>query len=251
MDKLKGAKVASTGALTLLYDTPAGCCDIHVMDIKSGKIVGQEKLGFVAGQQLEPLDFAVVQNGYALAGALSNTPEKIGAVSISGKIGNELTTIQGKERYYFSAVAAGEYLYAVGNSLEFGGGVLSAFLSKEGESPELVAEKFSKSAGSRTLSFGHLCAGFSHEAFTGPNSKPYQEFEFVVAPILDQGSKTGSSDYKIATSGPLAFTSVFPYVQRNQLFIVINAQEFDEVTRGFNNRIYQKEVAKFALCAND
>ncbi len=251
LDKLKGAKVASTGALTLLYDTPAGCCDMHVMDIKSGKIVGQEKLGFVAGQQIEPLDFAMVQNGYVLAGALSDTPEKIGAVSISGKKGDELTTMQGKERYYFSAVAAGEYIYAVGNSLEFGGGVLSAFLSKKGESPELVAEKFSKSAGSRTLSFGHLCAGFSHEAFTGPNSKPYQEFEFVVTPILDQGSKAGSSDYKIATSGPLAFTSVFPYVQRNQLFIVINAQEFDEVTRGFNNRIYQKEVAKFALCAND
>jgi hypothetical protein len=101
------------------------------------------------------------------------------------------------------------------------------------------------------LSFGHLCAGFSHEAFTDQNSKPYQEFELVVAPILERGTSAGSSDYQIATSSPLAFTSVFTYVQRNQLFVVINAQEFDEVTRGFNNRIYQKKVAEFALCAND
>jgi hypothetical protein len=251
LDKLKGAKVTSAGALALLYDSASGCCDIHIVDIKSGKILGQEKLEFVAGKEISPLDFAVVPDGYALAGALSDTPEKIGAVGISGKKGNELTTMQGKERYYFSVDAGDEYLYAVGNSLEFGGGVLSAFLSKQGESPALVAEKFSKSAGSRMLSFGHLCAGFSHEAFTDQNSKPYQEFELVVAPILERGTSAGSSDYQIATSSPLAFTSVFTYVQRNQLFVVINAQEFDEVTRGFNNRIYQKKVAEFALCAND
>ena len=251
IDSLKSAKVTANGALALLHDTPAGCCEVLIMDIKSKKALAQKTLDFMHDQEISPLDFDITQEGYVLAGALSDTSEQIGAVSVSPKDGDALITAQGKDRYYYAVDAAGRYIYASGNSMEFGGGVLAVFLPQAKEKPELITELFSNSTGISTLNFSPLCGGYFAEAFTNQKTAPYKEFEVVIAAAPDVGVKADKLEFKVGTSSPLAFKSVIPYVEDDRLFIVINATEFDEVNRGFHNRIYRKEVAKFALCAND